>query len=197
MIDAAPSLPPEWVCDMVCAVCPSQDVPVGGYDVIDGPSAAYPFDRATGRRAHVDTGAPVCVHPYRVCLSPGLYRSAPEGPRPNLAHWQRGDPLTRLAEPRDVAPAAPAVRTMSPMAQKVKPRPIPSTLAAPVLAAGDLPDGLPLDEADLADWLRSVLREAPPERFDTVLCGAETVAGQRFGGDVVVAALRTVLARGF
>lgn len=195
MSDSAPLLPPEWICDMVCAVCPSQDVPVGGYDVIDGPSTAYPFDRATGRRVHIGTAAPVCVHPHRVGLAPGSYRSVAGSPRPDLSEWRRPDPLSRLAEPRDVARPLPPARFVAPAAAE-KPRQALATLIAPVLAPEDLPDGLPLEEADLAGWLRDVLREAAPERFDTVLCGAETVAGQRFGGDVVVAALRTVLAAG-
>lgn len=49
---------------------------LGEFDVIDRPGPGSRYDPAAGYRVNVDTGAPVCVHPYRVGLPPGAYASA-------------------------------------------------------------------------------------------------------------------------
>ena len=66
---------PEWT-DDCCVICPAQRLGLGEFDVADRPQIRYAFDRAAGCRVDQATGAPVCVHPFRVGLEPGLYSSA-------------------------------------------------------------------------------------------------------------------------
>jgi hypothetical protein len=63
-----------WV-DATCVVCPAQRLGTGCFDVVDGPGARFRFDRTAGHRVDVETGTPVCVHPFRVGLAPGAYGS--------------------------------------------------------------------------------------------------------------------------
>ena len=64
-----------WV-DATCLVCPAQRLGPGCFDVVDGPSPRFRFDQGARHRVDVETGAPVCVHPFRVGLAPGAYASA-------------------------------------------------------------------------------------------------------------------------
>nr|WSZ97127.1 hypothetical protein OH820_17010 [Streptomyces sp. NBC_00857] len=57
-----------------CGICPSRRLPLGEFDVIDRPSRDCPFDPADGYR-YTATGVPVCVHPEKVGLPPGRYKS--------------------------------------------------------------------------------------------------------------------------
>lgn len=82
---------PHWE-EATCVVCPAQLLGPGRFDVVDKPGRQFRYDPAIGYRINVDTGAPVCVHPYRVGLPPGGYAS-------------RGEPLPPLDAPRP-APSA-------------------------------------------------------------------------------------------
>ncbi|MEV6971127.1 hypothetical protein AB0M47_39115 [Hamadaea sp. NPDC051192] len=86
-------LPPEEVQAATCEVCPAQLLRFGAFDVVDRPGADNRYDRDRGWRANVVTGAPTCVHPYRVGLPPALYASA-------------GVPLPPSATPAPVPSAA-------------------------------------------------------------------------------------------
>ncbi|WP_327254109.1 hypothetical protein [Streptomyces sp. NBC_01244] len=59
---------------MACGVCPSRRFPVGGFDVYERPSKECPFNPEDGHRYAAD-GTPVCVHPERVGLPVGRYKS--------------------------------------------------------------------------------------------------------------------------
>lgn len=65
----------DWA-DATCLVCPAQRLGLGEFDVVDGPGPGFRFDPAAGHRVAVETGIPVCVHPFRVGLAPGAYASA-------------------------------------------------------------------------------------------------------------------------
>ncbi len=56
-------------------VCPAQRLGPGCFDVVDRPGSRYRFDRQAGHRIDTETGAAVCVHPFRVGLAPGAYAS--------------------------------------------------------------------------------------------------------------------------
>ncbi|RZU28309.1 hypothetical protein EV284_6475 [Streptomyces sp. BK022] len=58
----------------VCDVCPSNQLPGGGFDVLARPSRDCPFDPKTGHR-FTAAGVPVCVHPDRVGLPAAPYAS--------------------------------------------------------------------------------------------------------------------------
>lgn len=58
-----------------CAVCPALLLQAGAFDVIDRPSADSPYDADRDCRVNVHTGAPTCVHPFRVGLPVGAYAS--------------------------------------------------------------------------------------------------------------------------
>lgn len=81
-------LPDEEIRDATCAVCPAQLLRFGDFDVVDRPGYDHPYDPARGWRASRDSGAPTCVHPYRVGLPPAAYASGgvplppPETPSP-------------------------------------------------------------------------------------------------------------------
>lgn len=77
----------EELRDATCVVCPAQLLTLGEFDVSDHPGSSSRYDRELGYRVGVSTGVPVCVHPYRVGLPAGAYRSegvpvpaAPEKP---------------------------------------------------------------------------------------------------------------------
>ncbi|MEU7205385.1 hypothetical protein [Streptomyces sp. NPDC045470] len=75
MTDAAPRLAPGRE-HLVCGVCPSLCLPLGGFDVVPKPSKESAYERAHGYRVLRDGGTPVCVHPDRVGLPAGAYASA-------------------------------------------------------------------------------------------------------------------------
>lgn len=66
---------PQWA-DATCVVCPAQRLGPGEFDVADRPDPSRAFDPGAGCRVDGQTGAPVCVHPFRVGLPPGRYASA-------------------------------------------------------------------------------------------------------------------------
>ncbi|MFJ1595808.1 hypothetical protein [Streptomyces sp. NPDC088261] len=57
-----------------CGVCPGRLFPLGEFDVAERPSREFPFDPADGHRYTAD-GIPVCVHPERVGIPAGRYRT--------------------------------------------------------------------------------------------------------------------------
>ncbi|WP_345670493.1 hypothetical protein [Streptomyces similanensis] len=59
---------------LACGVCPSRRLPVGEFDVWQRPAKECPFNKADGFRYTPD-GTPVCVHPERVGLPVGAYKS--------------------------------------------------------------------------------------------------------------------------
>lgn len=67
--------PAHWV-DDTCAVCPAQLLGAGGFDVTDRPGPDSRYEPTAGYRVNVTTGAPTCVHPFRVSLPVGAYASA-------------------------------------------------------------------------------------------------------------------------
>lgn len=69
------SAPTVELQDRTCVVCPAQVLALGSFDVTDKPGRDYPYDRAAGYRVGPD-GTPVCVHPFRVGVPAGRYRSA-------------------------------------------------------------------------------------------------------------------------
>ncbi|MEU6239706.1 hypothetical protein [Streptomyces sp. NPDC047024] len=58
-----------------CGVCPSRFHAVGEFDVFERPTPECPFSREDGHRYPSD-GTPVCVHPEKVGLPAGRYKSA-------------------------------------------------------------------------------------------------------------------------
>ncbi len=68
---------PEWY-EQTCAVCPAQELPAGGFDVLARPGARFAYNPMVGWRIDRESGMAVCVHPYRVGLPPGRYASAGE-----------------------------------------------------------------------------------------------------------------------
>ncbi|MFD5555047.1 hypothetical protein ACFWIA_14575 [Streptomyces sp. NPDC127068] len=57
-----------------CGICPSRFHPVGEFDVLLRPTPECPFNKADGHR-YLSDGTPVCVHPDRVGLPAGRYKS--------------------------------------------------------------------------------------------------------------------------
>jgi hypothetical protein len=74
-MSANPGPLPEWE-HATCVVCPAQVLGPGYFDVVARPGPQYRYDPGAGHRTNVDTGVPVCVHPFRVGLPPGAYASA-------------------------------------------------------------------------------------------------------------------------
>lgn len=62
------------VLHLACGVCPSRRVPVGEFDVHERPTKECPFNPADGHRYSAD-GTPVCVHPDKVGIPAGRYKS--------------------------------------------------------------------------------------------------------------------------
>ena len=101
----------------VCAVCPSLRLPGGAFDVVPRPSAACPFDPATGLRS-TEGGVPVCVHPERVGLPPAAYATGavplpwlvpPPAAADGVREWLRA---AITAAPPDALPQVIAQATM-------------------------------------------------------------------------------------
>lgn len=65
---------PGWA-ERTCEVCPGQVLGPGEFDVRDRPGRDCAWNARLGWRATPD-GVPVCVHPYRVGLPAGAYKSA-------------------------------------------------------------------------------------------------------------------------
>lgn len=57
-----------------CGICPSRRFPLGEFDVFERPSRDCPFNPADGHR-YTTAGVPVCVHPEKVGLPPGRYKT--------------------------------------------------------------------------------------------------------------------------
>lgn len=57
-----------------CGICPSRRFPLGEFDVYERPSAECPFNPNDGHR-YTASGVPVCVHPHKVGLPPGRYKT--------------------------------------------------------------------------------------------------------------------------
>ncbi|WP_344077678.1 hypothetical protein [Streptomyces crystallinus] len=57
-----------------CGICPSRRYPIGEFDVFERPSAEAPFSPVDGHR-YTTAGVPVCVHPHKVGLPPGRYKT--------------------------------------------------------------------------------------------------------------------------
>ncbi|WP_433044672.1 hypothetical protein [Dactylosporangium sp. CS-033363] len=62
--------------DATCVACPGQSLPLGAFDVAERPGPGIPYSPVLGHRVDAATGTPTCVHPYRVAVPPGAYRSA-------------------------------------------------------------------------------------------------------------------------
>ncbi|MFJ2177019.1 hypothetical protein ACIQVO_28540 [Streptomyces sp. NPDC101062] len=60
-----------------CGICPSRRFPLGEFDVFERPSKECPFDPADGHRYTAER-VPVCVHPDKVGLPVGRYKSENE-----------------------------------------------------------------------------------------------------------------------
>ncbi|UWZ36156.1 hypothetical protein Drose_34720 [Dactylosporangium roseum] len=88
--------------DATCVACPAQALAVGAFDVTDRPRQDTRYDPGLGWRVHRITGAPTCVHPYRVGMPPGRYASAGE-PLPSPGDHGRPVPTDEdLVLPDDV-----------------------------------------------------------------------------------------------
>jgi hypothetical protein len=66
----------EELRDATCVVCPAQVLALGEFNVSDRPASNSRFDRELGYRVDTGTSIPVCVHPYRIGVPAGAYRSA-------------------------------------------------------------------------------------------------------------------------
>ncbi|MEW1719850.1 hypothetical protein [Streptomyces sp. NPDC093109] len=82
-----------------CGICPSRRFPLGEFDVFERPSKECPFDPADGHRYTAER-VPVCVHPGKVGLPVGRYKSD-------------GVPLTQpFVLPADVSDLVPYLRVV-------------------------------------------------------------------------------------
>ncbi len=57
-----------------CGICPSRFHAVGDFDVFERPTPECLFNRTDGHR-YLKDGTPVCVHPGKVGLPAGRYKS--------------------------------------------------------------------------------------------------------------------------
>ena len=57
-----------------CGICPSRFHAVGEFDVFERPTPECPFSKEDGHR-YLGDGTPVCVHPEKVGLPAGRYKS--------------------------------------------------------------------------------------------------------------------------
>ncbi|MEU8619962.1 hypothetical protein [Streptomyces sp. NPDC048623] len=57
-----------------CGICPSRVHAVGAFDVFERPTPECPFNKDDGHR-YLSDGTPVCVHPEKVGLPAGRYKS--------------------------------------------------------------------------------------------------------------------------
>ena len=108
----------SWA-DDTCVVCPAQLLGLGEFDVSDQPGPESRYDPQAGYRVNRVSGAPVCVHPYRVGMPVGRYASDGDPllelpvhpPAPTTVHLRLPDDVTDLeawfiATLRVVAPEA-------------------------------------------------------------------------------------------
>lgn len=65
---------PRWEAD-TCAVCPAQLLGPGAFDVLARPGPGSAYRPELGWRTDPQ-GVPSCVHPYRVGMPVGAYKSA-------------------------------------------------------------------------------------------------------------------------
>lgn len=86
--------PDSWHRESVCEVCPAQMMGPGAFDVADRPGRGR-YDPTLGYRIDSVTGVALCVHPYRVGLTPGRYASRGEAvevpsvtPTPGVEHLE-------------------------------------------------------------------------------------------------------------
>ncbi|WP_435177923.1 hypothetical protein [Actinacidiphila sp. bgisy145] len=68
---------------LACGICPSRRFPVGEFDVYERPTRDCPFDPADGNRYTAER-VPVCVHPEKVGLPAGRYKSDGTAPAVQL-----------------------------------------------------------------------------------------------------------------
>jgi hypothetical protein len=94
---------PDEIADATCVVCPAQLLALGRFDVDEGPSHHTRYEPQAGWRVNTVTGAPTCVHPYRVGLPAARYASdhlpvpmAQVRPEPTLADVELPDDPTLL-----------------------------------------------------------------------------------------------------
>jgi hypothetical protein len=59
---------------LACGICPSRSYPIGEFDVLERPSKECPFNPEDGYR-YLSCGTPVCVHPEKVGLPAGRFKS--------------------------------------------------------------------------------------------------------------------------
>jgi hypothetical protein len=59
---------------LACGICPSRSYPIGEFDVVERPSKECPFNPDDGHR-YLSDGTPVCVHPDKVGLPAGRFKS--------------------------------------------------------------------------------------------------------------------------
>jgi hypothetical protein len=57
-----------------CGVCPARRFALYEFDVAERPSREFPFNQEDGHR-YTAEGVPVCVHPAKVLIPPGRYKS--------------------------------------------------------------------------------------------------------------------------
>jgi hypothetical protein len=57
-----------------CGICPGRRLPFGEFDVADRPSKDCPFDPTDGHR-YTAARVPVCIHPEKVGVPAGRYRT--------------------------------------------------------------------------------------------------------------------------
>lgn len=57
-----------------CGICPGRHQALGEFDVAGRPSREFPFDPADGHRCTADR-VPVCVHPEKIGIPLGRYRT--------------------------------------------------------------------------------------------------------------------------
>ncbi|GAA2064141.1 hypothetical protein GCM10009801_08550 [Streptomyces albiaxialis] len=57
-----------------CGICPSRRLPLGEFDIAERPSREFPFSPEDGHR-YTAAGVPVCVHPEKVGVPAGRYKS--------------------------------------------------------------------------------------------------------------------------
>lgn len=57
-----------------CGICPSRRLPLGEFDIAERPSRDFPFSPEDGHR-YTAEDVPVCVHPEKVGVPVGRYKS--------------------------------------------------------------------------------------------------------------------------
>jgi hypothetical protein len=139
---------PEELRDATCIVCPAQVLAVGQFDVSARPGAEFRYDRAMGMRVDLRTDTPVCVHPYRVGLSPGAYLSERK-PVPTAEAQPPTPTQDALALPADAADLEGWIIALL--------RAAPEHLYQRVLEAAEEVAGETFDAGDIVVAMRRVL----------------------------------------